>query len=167
MMMPLEPTGAAARHSLAILQKTIQIQNDIRLINLHQQQHILPHNGKVQYLDASCMYCKAFLGEEAGAALTMTEEGFQSNNNSDISTGVHDGSKITTIDSRSVNRVQNSTTATVVLPPLSPTSYSESHDDMAILNELERTVDIASKKGQVIVPRTWIGKRVKVVLLEG
>lgn len=32
-------------------------------------------------------------------------------------------------------------------------------------NNLERTVDIAGKKGQIVVPRSWAGKRVRVTLL--
>jgi putative transposon-encoded protein len=32
-------------------------------------------------------------------------------------------------------------------------------------NNLERTVDIAGKKGQIVVPRSWAGKRVRVILL--
>jgi len=33
-------------------------------------------------------------------------------------------------------------------------------------NDLERTVVGVSKKGQIIVPRTWIGRRVRVTLLK-
>ncbi len=32
-------------------------------------------------------------------------------------------------------------------------------------NNLERTVDVAGKKGQIVVPRSWAGKRVRVTLL--
>ncbi len=32
-------------------------------------------------------------------------------------------------------------------------------------NNLERTVDVAGKKGQIVVPRSWAGKRVRVMLL--
>jgi len=35
----------------------------------------------------------------------------------------------------------------------------------AASKDLERTVDIAGKKGCVVVPRSWAGKRVKVILL--
>ncbi|HEY8140073.1 MAG TPA: DUF2080 family transposase-associated protein [Nitrososphaera sp.] len=32
-------------------------------------------------------------------------------------------------------------------------------------NNLERTVDVAGKKGHIVVPRSWAGKRVRVILL--
>lgn len=32
-------------------------------------------------------------------------------------------------------------------------------------HNLERTVDLAGKKGQIVVPRSWAGKRVRVTLL--
>jgi putative transposon-encoded protein len=35
----------------------------------------------------------------------------------------------------------------------------------AQFNDLERTVDDSGKRGQIIVPRTWVGRRVKVILL--
>jgi hypothetical protein len=35
------------------------------------------------------------------------------------------------------------------------------------LNEIERSVDASGKNGCVIVPRSWAGKRVKIVLLDG
>lgn len=54
--------AALAGHSSAILQKTIEIQNEIRLINVHNQHHILTKNNEVKNLDASCKYCQAFQG---------------------------------------------------------------------------------------------------------
>jgi len=35
----------------------------------------------------------------------------------------------------------------------------------AQFNDLERTVDDSGKRGQIIVPRTWVGRRVRVILL--
>jgi hypothetical protein len=32
-------------------------------------------------------------------------------------------------------------------------------------NNVERTVDISGKKGQIVVPRSWAGKKVRVTLL--
>jgi hypothetical protein len=34
------------------------------------------------------------------------------------------------------------------------------------LNEIERTVNISGKNGSVLVPRTWLGKRVRIVLID-
>jgi hypothetical protein len=35
----------------------------------------------------------------------------------------------------------------------------------AQFNDLERIVDDSGKRGQIIVPRTWVGRRVRVILL--
>jgi len=35
----------------------------------------------------------------------------------------------------------------------------------AQFNDLERVVDGAGKRAQIIVPRTWVGRRVRVILL--
>lgn len=34
-----------------------------------------------------------------------------------------------------------------------------------VVNNLERTVDVAGKKGQITVPRSWVGKKVRVTLI--
>ena len=36
---------------------------------------------------------------------------------------------------------------------------------LTTLNDLERTVEVAGKKGQITVPRSWAGKRVRVTLV--
>ena len=36
---------------------------------------------------------------------------------------------------------------------------------ISTLNNLERTVEVAGKKGQITVPRSWLGKRVRVTLI--
>ena len=36
---------------------------------------------------------------------------------------------------------------------------------IATANDLERTVEVAGKKGQITVPRSWAGKRVRVTLV--
>jgi putative transposon-encoded protein len=33
-------------------------------------------------------------------------------------------------------------------------------------NEIERSVDASGKNGSVVVPRSWAGKRVKIILLD-
>lgn len=33
------------------------------------------------------------------------------------------------------------------------------------VNDLERTVEVSGKKGQITVPRSWAGKRVRVTLV--
>ena len=36
---------------------------------------------------------------------------------------------------------------------------------LTTVNDLERTVEVAGKKGQITVPRSWAGKRVRVTLV--
>ncbi|MGI0036848.1 MAG: DUF2080 family transposase-associated protein [Nitrososphaera sp.] len=36
---------------------------------------------------------------------------------------------------------------------------------ISTVNDLERTVEVAGKKGQITVPRSWLGKRVRVTLI--
>ncbi|HKU49051.1 MAG TPA: DUF2080 family transposase-associated protein [Nitrososphaera sp.] len=36
---------------------------------------------------------------------------------------------------------------------------------LATANDLERTVEVAGKKGQITVPKSWAGKRVRVTLI--
>lgn len=42
---------------------------------------------------------------------------------------------------------------------------SSARKSSGTISDLERIVDSAGKKGQIVVPRSWIGKRVKVTLL--
>lgn len=37
---------------------------------------------------------------------------------------------------------------------------------IAILNEMEREVEISGKNGCVLVPKTWAGKRVRIMILD-
>ena len=37
---------------------------------------------------------------------------------------------------------------------------------IATLNEIEREVEMSGKNGCVIVPKTWVGKRVRITLVE-
>jgi hypothetical protein len=62
--------------------------------------------------------------------------------------------------------------ASAVLVVQEPANNQTTEDAIAgnsmatpMLNELERTVELAGKRGQVLVPRNWAGKRVKIVLL--
>lgn len=36
---------------------------------------------------------------------------------------------------------------------------------LSTVNDLERTVEVAGKKGQITVPRSWAGKKVRVTLV--
>ncbi len=36
---------------------------------------------------------------------------------------------------------------------------------LATVNDVERTVEVAGKKGQITVPRNWAGKKVRVTLI--
>lgn len=42
----------------------------------------------------------------------------------------------------------------------------ENGKKIATLNEMEREVEISGKNGCVLVPKTWAGKRVKIMILD-
>jgi len=97
-----------------IAQRIIEIQKEVKQINVHQREHVTNSGG--MQLDRSCRYCQVSLS---------------------------DTNWITPHSELPVDGVRHADT----------------------MNELERTVDLAGKKGQVSVPRNWVGKRVKIVLL--
>ena len=51
--------------------------------------------------------------------------------------------------------------------PKQITAENSSAERVALttVNDLERTVEVAGKKGQITVPRSWAGKRVRVTLV--
>jgi putative transposon-encoded protein len=53
-----------------------------------------------------------------------------------------------------------------VLPTQQPPVKQEiERAPITTVNDLERTVEVAGKKGQITVPRSWAGKRVRVTLV--
>lgn len=42
----------------------------------------------------------------------------------------------------------------------------ENGKKIATLNEMEREVEISGKNGCVLVPKTWAGKRVRIIIVE-
>ena len=85
----------------AILEKIVELQQEIALINRHEQAH-------VQLFDSACSYCQGNLARTRPEP--QTKRG-------------------------------------------------------SVTCELERSVELVGKGGGVSVPRSWVGKRVKVSLL--
>lgn len=52
-----------------------------------------------------------------------------------------------------------------VQPMQQPVKREIERAPIATANDLERTVEVAGKKGQITVPRSWAGKRVRVTLV--
>ena len=52
-----------------------------------------------------------------------------------------------------------------VQPAQQPIAQKIERAPLTTLNDLERTVEVAGKKGQITVPRSWAGKRVRVTLV--
>jgi hypothetical protein len=46
-----------------------------------------------------------------------------------------------------------------------PSQQITGRTPLATVNDLERTVEVSGKKGQITVPRSWAGKRVRVTLV--
>jgi len=95
------------RGASAILEKIMELQQEIALINLHERAHV---SGASLHFEPSCGYCQVHAGQIKAARI-------------------------------------------------------EDDKKAAVSSELERSVELGDKAGAVTVPRSWIGKRVKVVLL--
>ncbi|HEX2014519.1 MAG TPA: hypothetical protein VLA68_04755 [Nitrososphaera sp.] len=62
------------------------------------------------------------------------------------------------------NEVKQIAPYEVILPEANPQQIVNATESFA-QNGLERTVDIVGKKGLVTVPRSWAGKKVRVILI--
>jgi putative transposon-encoded protein len=49
--------------------------------------------------------------------------------------------------------------------PIAESQHAVVRAQISTVNDLERTVEVAGKKGQITVPRSWLGKRVRVTLI--
>ena len=49
--------------------------------------------------------------------------------------------------------------------PAASASAEAERAPLNVVNNLERTVDLSGKKGQITVPRSWVGKKVRVTLV--
>ena len=132
------PQRARASAS-AILEKIMQLQGEIALINLHERTHMTADGGDVKHFEPSCPYCQAH-GGNAGVSLKQPLE-----------------------HQKEQGRQAKRKPACAMSPP--PTPSSSSATAASVMNEMERTVEPAGRSGRVMVPRTWAGKRVKIILL--
>ncbi len=95
----LQTRGSAS----AILEKIVELQREIAIINRHEQAHL-------QHFEPTCSYCQGGVAKKVA------------------------------VEEQRVKRA-------------------------SVTCELERSVDLASKGGGVTVPRSWVGRKVKVSLL--
>jgi putative transposon-encoded protein len=51
------------------------------------------------------------------------------------------------------------------LQPIAESQHAVVRAQISTVNDLERTVEVAGKKGQITVPRSWLGKRVRVTII--